>query len=124
MDNKVLVVEANKEIGQILKLALRDSGYAVDLASSEQSAIDLGKANNYYAVLIDTKIPGVDGFKICTEIKRIQEKCKLIAMTGFDAIYGSEKCESAGFNNYFPKPFNTNDLIRVSRDAISRHSIW
>ncbi|HPG37940.1 MAG TPA: response regulator [bacterium] len=124
MDNKILIVEANKETGLILKLAFRDSGYHVDLATTESVAIDLGKTNDYFAALIDIKIPGVDGFKICQEIKKTHKKCKTIAMTGYDAIYGCEKCVMAGFNNYFPKPYDPDDLIRVSRDAIVRHSIW
>jgi len=124
MENKILLVEGNKITSNILKFALRDFGYFVDVANTEEKALELGKKGDYFAILVDVKIPGVDGYKICYEIKRFRKKSKLIAMTGYDAIYGSDKCINAGFNNFFPKPVDTLDLIRISRNAIERKSIW
>ena len=124
MENKILLVEANQLTSNILKLALRDFGYFVDVANTEEKALELGKKGEYFAILVNVKIPGIDGYKICQKIKEVKKKSKLIAMTGYDAIYGSEKCINAGFNNFFPKPLDTLDLIRISRDAIERKSIW
>ena len=124
MENKILLVEANQVTSNILKIAFRDFGYFVDVANTEEQAIELGKRGEYFAILVDVKIPGIDGYKICQQIKGLRKKSKIIAMTGYDAIYGSEKCINAGFNNFFPKPIHTMDLIRISRDAIERKSIW
>jgi len=124
MENKVLIVEANKITGNILKLAFKDFGYFVDVANTEENAHELCIKCEYFAILIDVKIPGIDGYKLCQEIKQVKRRSKLIAMTGYDAIYGSEKCIKAGFNNFFPKPLDTSNLIRISRDTIERESIW
>ncbi len=106
MENKILIVEANQLTSNILKLAFRDFGYFVDVATTEEMALEMGKQGEYFAILVDVKIPGIDGYRICHEIKQVKKKSKLIAMTGYDAIYGSEECIKAGFNNFFPKPID------------------
>lgn len=99
-------------------MAFRDEGYAIDIANTTENAIQLGTVGEYMAVLIDLQEKTFDAFRICAEIKAKRFKSRIIAMTGFNGIYGCEECYKAGFSGFFAKPCDVQDLIHVARDAV------
>ncbi len=124
MAENILVVIPDRDKCKLLQLTFRDEGYFVDTAFSTDSGLELGQKNNYYAVFLDIQDNIVDGKAICQVIKEHNPKTRVIAMTSFNTVYGCEECKSAGYDSFFPMPYDTRDLIRVVRNAIAGKAIF
>ncbi len=124
MAENILVVIPDRDKCRILQLTFRDEGYLVDTAFTTESAVELGQKNNYYAVFLDVQDNNIDSEKVCHVIKDHNPKTRVIAMTSFETVYSSEECKSAGYDSYFPMPYDTRDLIRVVRNAIAGKAIF
>lgn len=112
-EGKVLVVDDEEHIVELLKFNLENTGYKVITANNGNDAISLAKENKPDLVLLDLMLPGMDGFDVCKEIKRNAEtrKTAIIMLTAkgeeFDKILGLE----LGADDYITKPFSIRELL-------------
>ena len=118
MGPSLLIVINDVKIKEILKMAFRDEGYDVDFANNAEYAVQLGTTHDYMAILIDLQEKSFNALQICNEIRAKKTKTRIIAMTGYNGIYGCEECHKAGFTTYFAKPYDVQDLIHMARNAI------
>jgi len=124
MRKEILVVDDEKEIRDILELTFKDAGFIVRSVASGEEAVEIFKNEDYFVVFLDIKLPGLSGFDICKEMKQIKPKSFIIAMTGYTDLFNQDKCIGAGFDYYFPKPFNFNHLMQLARDALGKVEWW
>jgi DNA-binding response OmpR family regulator len=124
MTKKILLVLTDKDKSRLLQLTFRDEGYYVDVASTTDSAIELGKKNEYFAAFLNVKDEDIDGARICKAVKSANSKSRVIAMTSFNALYGNDDYKKAGYDASFPMPLDTHDLIRVVRNAIAGKALF
>ena len=114
MLNKVLVVDDEKSVRDLLRSFLAISGYRAILASNGQEAIELAKSESPSAILLDVKMPGIDGVETCRRL-RAQEQTRFIPVIMVTA-FGTTATEAtdAGADDLINKPFNLTDLaLRV-----------
>jgi two-component system OmpR family response regulator len=117
---RLLVVEDDDRMATLLKRALEEDGYAVDLAGDGTEALWLGQENDYDAVVLDGMLPGLDGFQVVRQWRAEQRWAPVLmltARTGFDSrIKGLD----AGADDYLAKPFNFGELSARIRALVRR----
>ena len=122
MADRILVVDDEEEIRNLLESFLTDQGYEVVLASDGNQAIELAETEAPQTIILDIKLPGLNGIEVC---KRLKEKEKtsaipVIIITGF----GDNKLPAldAGADDFVNKPFDMAELsVRVKSALRIRH---
>lgn len=107
---KILVVDDDSGIGEMLKTLLEFYGYEVDVTEKPLKAEELIQEKNIDIVLLDMLISGVDGTDVCAGIRQnpeISETPVLMMSALHDA---GPKCKEAGANDFIAKPFEVEDL--------------
>jgi DNA-binding response OmpR family regulator len=111
---KVLVVESNSGIAQLLSSFLRRCGHVVDEASYGREAIHKLQSSRYDIVITDSEIIGVDGAELCKYIKTHAQDIYVIGISGY--LSALKDLADAGADVCFSKPFDI-DLLRKAIDC-------
>jgi two-component system alkaline phosphatase synthesis response regulator PhoP len=123
-NEKVLVVDDEEHIVELLKFNLTNSGYKVLTAYNGLDAIEIANKEIPDLVLLDLMIPGMDGLDVCKEIKRNKEtsRTSIIMLTArseeLDKIIGLE----LGADDYITKPFSVRELLARVKAVLRRSS--
>jgi DNA-binding NtrC family response regulator len=112
---KVLVVDDNNEIAEMLVEMLARENYGVETADSGDKAIEIIKRARVDMVLLDVRMPGLSGVETLEKIKDFNAKIPVVMMTAYDDIAMVEQAFSLGACDFIFKPFNFNDLIESMR---------
>jgi two-component system cell cycle response regulator len=111
---KVLVVDDEKGVRDLLHSFLKATGYQAIMASNGEEAIELAKSESPNAILLDVKMPGIDGVETCRRL-RAEEQTRYIPVIMVTA-FGTTETEAtdAGADDFVNKPFELKDLaIRI-----------
>ncbi len=107
---KILVVDDEKNIGDILKINLEKEGYGVSVAMDGEEGLALALSENPDLVLLDVMLPKMDGFEVCKKIRQKSE-VPIVMLTArseeIDKILGLE----LGADDYVTKPFSVRELL-------------
>ena len=110
MANKILVVDDDLNICELLKLYLENDGYVVYTANDGKQAVDMFKNKTPDLVLLDIMLPKMDGWQVCREIRKTSS-VPIIMLTAkgetFDKVLGLE----LGADDYIVKPFDTKEVV-------------
>lgn len=112
---KVLLVEDNPVNQTVIDAMLRGLGFDVSLATDGAQAIDCARNGLFAAILMDCRLPVVDGYEATRQIRQLPEYAQvpIIALTA-NALQGDrESCLRAGMNDYLSKPFKRMDLQQI-----------
>jgi two-component system OmpR family response regulator len=116
---RVLVVEDDRPLADILRRALSGEGYAVDIATTGVDAIWRGLENDYDAVVLDVMIPPPDGFDVVRRLRAEQRWMPVLLLTARDAVTDRVAGLDVGADDYLTKPFSMLELLARLR-AITR----
>ncbi|MBE7028192.1 MAG: response regulator transcription factor [Ruminococcaceae bacterium] len=119
-NQRVLVVDDDKNICELIRLYLEKEGFKVTLAHDGQTAVNLFKESSPAVVLLDVMLPKMDGFQVCREIRRISN-IPIIMLTAkgetFDKVLGLE----LGADDYIVKPFENKELVARIKAVLRRY---
>ena len=121
---EVLLVEDNPVNQTVIEAMLRSLGYQVALVGDGAQAVQAFDARRFVAVLMDCRLPVMDGYEATRQIRRIapESGTPIIALTA-NALQGDrEACLQAGMNDYLAKPFKRADLERVLLRWVAKRS--
>jgi PAS domain S-box-containing protein len=121
---KILIVDDELEILQLLKKFLEDEDFEVFCAQDGQSALDLFRKKQIDVVVTDIRMPGMDGLELLRRIKRIDDLIEVIVLTGYASIEAAvNSMKSDGAFDFLTKPIeNFEDLLISVEKALShRH---
>lgn len=120
MSNKVLIVEDEENIRSFIKLFLRNNGFEVFETDSGIDALNIVNKQKPDIVVLDIMLPDLDGFKICSEIRKHNSNIGVIMLTAKgqdkDKIDGLE----SGADDYMIKPFNPKELLLRIKSILRR----
>ena len=120
MSNKILVVDDDLHICELLKLYLENENYTVYVANDGQSAVDIFAAKAPDLVLLDIMLPKMDGWQVCREIRK-SSSVPIIMLSAkgetFDKVLGLE----LGADDYVTKPFEAKE-VKASIKAVLRRT--
>ena len=115
LKNRILIVDDEPDIAQVLKMGLEKNGFAVDTYNDPLDVISNFKVDSYDLLLIDIKMPKMNGFELYNKLHQIDEKAKICFITAYELYYDE-------FKRVFPKikvecfirkPVSINNLARV-----------
>lgn len=111
MSRKILVIEDNKDLAQLLDLHLCDLSYEVDLAFDGVDGLAKFKSKDYDLIILDLMLPGLDGLEICRKIRTMRAYTPILMLTSkaseLDRVLGLEM----GADDYVTKPFSIRELM-------------
>ena len=84
---KIMLVDDEPDITFGLRIGLEDNGFKVDAFNDPRLALSNFRPGSYDILLLDIRMPKMDGFELCQEIKKIDNKVKVCFMTAFDELY-------------------------------------
>ena len=106
----VLYIDDDKVVLQVGSLMLQKLGYNVLAASNGYKAIQILKENRIVFVILDMLMPGMNGYEIYHQLKKIQPKVKILLASGYSGDQAEKRLESIGFDGYLQKPFTLKQL--------------
>jgi len=115
--SKILVIDDEEIVRISCKRALRND-YDVDVAASGKEGIEFFKTKKYDLVLVDLKMPEMNGIETLVAIKKIAPDQKFMIMTGYDTIEHIVESISSGTAHYLEKPFTPDTLIERMKEVL------
>jgi two-component system cell cycle sensor histidine kinase/response regulator CckA len=99
-------------------LMLRKLGYTVLTASKGQEAIEIFKRNRVAFIILDMTMPGMNGYEIYHQLKKIQPKIKILLASGYVRDQSEKRLISTGFDGFIQKPFDSKQLLEKIKDIL------
>jgi two-component system, OmpR family, response regulator MprA len=118
-DPRVLVVEDDEEIAQVLQRSLRLEGYEVRVAGDGETALDQSAAFNPDLVILDLGLPKLDGMEVARRL-RSADDVPILMLTARDALEARVEGLDAGADDYLVKPFERQELLARLRALLRR----
>jgi two-component system response regulator MprA len=119
-DPRVLVVEDDEEIAQVLQRSLRMEGYEVRLAFDGEAALDAASAFNPDLVILDLGLPKLDGVDVARALRKDGGDVPILMLTARDAVDARVTGLDAGADDYLVKPFERQELLARLRALLRR----
>ncbi|MFQ5498581.1 MAG: PleD family two-component system response regulator [Candidatus Zixiibacteriota bacterium] len=112
---KILVVDDEREITEIVETFLLDAGYQVAVENSSEKAVKRAQEFKPNVILLDIMMPGQDGYNICKEIKADSEfaSTPIIFLTGKDRSDDMGRSFKSGGDMFIKKPFSCERLLEI-----------
>jgi DNA-binding response OmpR family regulator len=120
-DGKILIVDDEPDITESFGLALEDSGFEVDKYNDPAVALASFKPNVYGLLILDIKMPKMDGFELYDKIKKIDKEVKVFFISAFDIDRAeiSKKYPGLKIENFLPKPIQIPELIKKVEEQMT-----
>lgn len=120
---RILVVDDEPNMTQVLAIALGQEGYRVDTFNNAVEALAFMREAPPDLVITDLKMPGMDGLTFIGEIKKIDEPVPVVMMTAFSTVQTAVEAMKAGAYDYIIKPFEPDELKLVIRKALENRRL-
>ncbi len=123
MDNnaRVLIVDDDEDIQDLLFAALDDEGFIVDVAGDGKSGLQLIQDNEYDLVVLDINLPGLNGYALCRELRNhLHVSVPILMLTLRSSVDERVEGLDAGADDYLTKPFEVTELLARMRALLRR----
>ena len=117
--SRILVVDDEDALRMVLSSELSSSGYDVAIASDGDEAITIVQNKKFDLVLLDIKMPKVDGFEVLKFIKKNFPAMKVIMLTGFADLKNAIESKKHGAEDFVSKPYDLVDLLTTIERVLS-----
>jgi two-component system, OmpR family, response regulator ArlR len=109
-DYRILIIEDEKQMAQLLEMELVHEGYIVDKAYDGIAGLDILENADYDLVLLDIMLPGLNGIEVCRRLRQFSN-VPVIMLTAKGDVSDKVTGLDAGANDYLPKPFAIEELL-------------
>ncbi len=116
---KIVVLDDDKNIVSLLEEVLEEEGYEVGTFLDSNDFIEYAKRNNIDLLIVDLRLPGMNGIEVVGELKKIQPDCKVIMITGYLSIQSTIGALRQGVSDYLIKPFNIDSIKKTIQKVLS-----
>src|SRR5215813_2156197 len=117
---RILVVEDERRVSNFVMRALKENAYEVDLAETGEKAIELGIQNSYDTILLDIRLPGLNGIQVCRELRAANIDTPILMLTARTLVEQRVEGLDAGADDYLTKPFAISELLARLRALVRR----
>lgn len=117
---RVLLVEDDAMIGEVIRDALKDASYAADWVKSGETALTALVSQHYDLVLLDLGLPGKDGLQVLAGIRARDNPVPLLVITARDGLDDRLRGLDGGADDYLLKPFEMAELLARMRAVLRR----
>jgi len=119
---KILVVDDQAMVRVVLRKILIKEGYKVLCARDGETAIKKIENEKFDLVLLDLKMPGIDGMETLERIRKINKNIRVILISGYLTNEKVERATKLGISNYIRKPFNLDELTLKKKKALIKRN--
>ena len=120
MNERILVIDDEEVIRQLLQRTLQKEGYFVDTAEDGSVAVEKIKANFYNLLITDLKMPRFDGISVLKEVKKSNPYIEVIVVTGYPTIESAVESIKVGAFDYLCKPFDIMEVQQTIKKCLER----
>lgn len=117
---RILVIEDEKRVADLVKRELEDQDYSVELAFDGNAGKSLALQNEYDVIIMDIVLPGIDGITLCKQLRQVKPDIPLIMLTALGAIDDKVEGLDAGADDYLVKPIDFRELHARIRSLTKR----
>ncbi|HSS21268.1 MAG TPA: response regulator transcription factor [Pyrinomonadaceae bacterium] len=117
---RILLVEDEPRMANVIAKGLRESTYAVDIADDGDAALYQASINDYDLILLDVLLPHRDGFEVCRDLRARGNKTPILMLTARADIDDRITGLDAGADDYLTKPFSFRELLARVRALLRR----
>jgi len=121
---RILVVDDQDTIRHFLSKAISDEGHDVCVAASGEEALEFFSTDPPEVVVLDYKLPGMNGIKVLNKIKEIERETVVIMITAYGEISCAVKALKGGAYDYITKPVDIDHLILTIKRALESKKLW
>ena len=125
--NRILIVDDDPDMRQLLRDILLDQSYQVEIAQNGDEALHKLATNLFSIVLTDLRMKGMDGLELLQEVTKKHQECNLIMMTAFGTVETAVEAMKQGAFDYLTKPIKTEELLvtvdKAMREAHLRREV-
>ena len=115
---KILLVEDEAVVRESVRDWLVDDGYDVECVETGEEALVRIAKEDFGVLVLDLRLPGVDGLQVFEQAKNLKPKTKGIMITAYPSIETRDKARRLGLLDYLPKPFKVEDLEKTIKEAL------
>jgi two-component system OmpR family response regulator len=120
---RVLVVDDEKSISELITTSLRFVGFDVRTAGTGTEAIQVAKEFKPHALILDVMLPDLDGFEVCRQLRSQGEDVGVLFLTAKDTTEDKIKGLTLGGDDYVTKPFSLEELVARLRALLRRTGV-
>ncbi len=120
---RILVVEDEKKLVEIIKKGLVEEGYSVDIALDGEEGQYMAENTPYDLVILDIMLPKKDGIAVCQELRLKEINTPILMLTAKDSVEDRVKGLDSGADDYLVKPFAFSELVARLRALLRREAL-
>ncbi|MFL5827375.1 MAG: response regulator transcription factor [Thermoleophilaceae bacterium] len=117
---RILLVEDEPKMADVIARGLRQEGYAVDTAATGDEALFQARVYDYDAIVLDLLLPGPDGLEVCRTLRDEGRWAPVLMLTALDQVGDRVSGLDAGADDYLVKPFSFGELLARVRALLRR----
>lgn len=120
---KVLVIEDEKRVADLLKIGLEENGYQVLVAYDGEMGWRLFQSNDFQLIISDIILPKLNGFELCQKIRKADEEIPILMLTALGTADDKLEGFDVGADDYMVKPFDFRELLAKVRVLQKRRAV-
>lgn len=120
---RILLVEDEAPIAEVVKQGLEQAGYDVDIASDGRVALVCVDDKRYSLLVLDVMLPSLDGWGVCAALRQGGNPTPILMLTARDSVQDRVRGLELGADDYLPKPFDFSELLARVRALLRRDRI-
>ncbi|MFA6572273.1 MAG: response regulator transcription factor [Bacteroidota bacterium] len=119
---RILIVEDDEKIGDVLKRGLTEQHYSIDWAGDGEEGLFLAQTNDYDLIILDIMLPKMNGWDVCRGIRQEKIATPILMLTAVDSVEDKIRGLDSGADDYLTKPFHFGELLARVRSLIRRQT--
>lgn len=120
-NRKIIIADDDQHSLLYIDLIIKDSGATIYHAENGKILLDLLKDVDPDLILLDLRMPVMDGFEVMLKLKENKSHAKVIAQTAYAMAGEKERCLALGCHGYIAKPFNVSELLNTIKEVLSKN---
>ena len=108
---RILIAEDERRISTFLERGLTAEGYTTEVAETGETALELARSDRFDLVILDLGLPGLDGFDVLRELRKVNDRVPVVILTARENIRDTVAGLEGGADDYITKPFRFQELI-------------
>ena len=120
---KILVIEDEKRVADLLKIGLEENGYQVLVAYDGEMGWRLFQSNDFQLIISDIILPKFNGFELCQKIRKADEEIPILMLTALGTADDKLEGFDMGADDYMVKPFDFRELLARVRVLLKRRAV-
>lgn len=120
-NKRLLIVDDDEDIRELLVFDIQSSGYTVDSAKDGEEGLKKAVENNYDLILLDVMMPKMNGYDVCKNIRLVKPKVPVLMLTAKGTIHDKTEGFEVGADDYLVKPFDVQEVLLRIRALLRRN---